>query len=150
MSINRTFAICLLLPLLSLLSSCSGHKQETSNMKKSTFGKTQDGREVFVYTLKNRAGMEARITNYGGIVLSLLVPGRSGNLDDVVLGYESLGEYLKETPYFGALIGRYGNRIGKGKFTLNSVEYSLATNDGPNHLHGGRQQRWRGRVSRQS
>jgi aldose 1-epimerase len=107
-------------------------------MKKSTFGKTQDGREVFVYTLKNRAGMEARITNYGGIVLSLLVPGRSGNLDDVVLGYESLGEYLKETPYFGALIGRYGNRIGKGKFTLNGVEYSLATNDGPNHLHGGR------------
>jgi aldose 1-epimerase len=137
MTINKTLGICFLLPSLLMLNSCGGHKQEASTVKKETFGKTLDGREVFVYTLKNHGGMEARITNYGGIVLSLLVPDRTGKLDDVVLGYESLRDYLKETPYFGALIGRYGNRIGKGKFTLNGVEYSLATNDGPNHLHGG-------------
>jgi aldose 1-epimerase len=137
MTINNTVGICLLLLLLSVLNSCGGHKQEGPALKKETFGKTLDGREVFVYTLKNRTGIEARITNYGGIILSLLVPDRTGKLDDVVLGYESLRDYLKATPYFGALIGRCGNRIGKGKFTLNGVEYSLAANDGSNHLHGG-------------
>ncbi len=137
MANKRTLGICLLLSLHIVLISCGGHKQEAQTMKRETFGKTLDGREVFVTTLKNRTGIEARITNYGGIILSLLVPDRTGKTEDVVLGYESLRDYLKETPYFGALIGRYGNRIGKGKFTLNGVEYSLATNDGPNHLHGG-------------
>ena len=137
MIMNSTVGICFLLLLLSVLNSCGEHKQEGPALKKETFGNTLDGREVFVYTLKNRTGIEARITNYGGIILSLLVPDRSGKLDDVVLGYESLGDYLKETPYFGALIGRCGNRIGKGRFTLNGVEYSLVANDGPNHLHGG-------------
>jgi len=137
MHIRLMPGVVLVIPVLLSLISCTGQKQETSTMKRAAFGKTKDGKEAFVYTLKNKNGIEARITNYGGIVLSLLVPDRSGKLDDVVLGYESLGEYLKETPYFGALIGRYGNRIGKGKFTLNGIEYSLATNDGPNHLHGG-------------
>ncbi len=106
-------------------------------MKPQPFGTTADGAEVSLYTLKNRAGMEATITNYGGIVVSLRVPDRMGKFDDVVLGYESLTGYLKETPYFGALIGRYGNRIARGKFTLNGKGYSLATNNGKNHLHGG-------------
>jgi aldose 1-epimerase len=81
--------------------------------------------------------MEARITNYGGIVVSLLVPDRKGFGIDVVLGYDSLSSYIKETPYFGALIGRYGNRIGKGAFTIDGVKYTLAVNNGANHLHGG-------------
>jgi aldose 1-epimerase len=81
--------------------------------------------------------MEAKITNYGGIVVSLKVPDRKGNLEDVVLGFDSLDGYLKGHPYFGAIIGRYGNRIGKARFTLNGVEYKLAVNNGENSLHGG-------------
>ncbi len=101
------------------------------------FGKTADGREVAIFTLKNSQGIEARIMNYGGIVVSLKVPDRKGALGDVVLGYDNLDEYIKATPYFGALIGRCGNRIAKGKFTLNGTEHNLATNNIGNHLHGG-------------
>ncbi len=102
-----------------------------------SFGRTQDGTPVSLYTLRNRNGMEARIMNYGGIVVSLKVPDRNGTLGDVVLGYDNLADYLKSSPYFGAMVGRYGNRIAKGKFTLDGVEYSLAVNNGPNALHGG-------------
>jgi len=101
------------------------------------FGKTPDGTEVDLYTLTNSLGMQTSITNYGGIVVTLKVPDRNGNLDDVVLGYETLDEYLAGSPYFGAIIGRYGNRIGKGRFTLDGQEYVLAQNNGENHLHGG-------------
>jgi aldose 1-epimerase len=103
-----------------------------------TFGTTPDGKSVSLYTLRNAAGMEAKITNYGGIIVSLRVPDRNGKFDDVVLGYDSLSSYLKETPYFGALIGRYGNRIGKGQFTLDGKAYQLTVNNGANHLHGGK------------
>lgn len=96
-----------------------------------------DGTTVYVYTLRNATGMEARITNYGGIIVSLKVPDRQGTSGDIVLGYDSLSSYLRATPYFGCLIGRYGNRIAGGKFSLGGHEYALATNDGPNHLHGG-------------
>ncbi len=89
------------------------------------------------YTLTNNNGLSAKITNYGGIVMSLLVPDRSGQLADVVLGFDAPEEYLNPHPYFGALIGRYGNRIANGKFSLNGVEYTLAQNNGPNSLHGG-------------
>ena len=106
-------------------------------MEKISFGKTTEGTEVFLYTLHNKNGMEARITNYGGIVVSLLVPDRNGKRDDIVLGFDSLSSYQKDSPYFGALIGRYGNRIGKGKFALNGNTYTLALNNGVNHLHGG-------------
>ncbi|HEY1489894.1 MAG TPA: aldose epimerase family protein, partial [Verrucomicrobiae bacterium] len=82
-------------------------------------------------------GMEATIMTYGGIVTSLKVPDKNGKFDDVVLGYDNLGGYLTNSPYFGALIGRYGNRIANGKFSLDGVEYTLAKNNGPNHLHGG-------------
>jgi aldose 1-epimerase len=102
-----------------------------------SFGRTQDGAPVSIYTLRNANGMEARISNYGGIITSLKVPDRNGNLGDVVLGYDSLDGYLKSTPYFGALIGRYGNRIAKGRFTLDGITYTLVTNNGPNALHGG-------------
>ena len=101
------------------------------------FGKTADGKEVSIFTLKNSKGVEARIMNYGGIVVSLKVPDQKGVLGDVVLGYDNLADYIKATPYFGALVGRYGNRIAKGKFTVNGTECHLATNNIGNHLHGG-------------
>ena len=103
----------------------------------SRFGQLPDGTPVELYTLRNRHGMEAQIMTYGGIVTSLKVPDRHGKLDDVVLGYDTLDAYLKSTPYFGALIGRYGNRIAKGQFSLDGVTYTLATNNGVNALHGG-------------
>jgi aldose 1-epimerase len=99
---------------------------------------TADGKEVNLYTLTNANGMIVKITNFGGIVTKVIVPDKNGKMESVVLGFDSLGTYQKGCPYFGALIGRYGNRIAKGKFILDSLEYTLATNDGPNHLHGGK------------
>jgi aldose 1-epimerase len=101
------------------------------------FGVLPDGKEVTLYTVKNSQGVEMSVMNYGGIIVSLKVPDKNGKLDDVVLGYDSLSAYLKSNPYFGALIGRYGNRIAKGKFSLDGVQYMLPVNDGENHLHGG-------------
>ena len=102
-----------------------------------SFGQTKDGTPVKIYTLRNSKGMEAQITNYGGIVVSLKVRDRSGNFGDVVLGYDKLKDYIKASPYFGALIGRYGNRIAKGRFQLEGKRYKLAVNNDPNALHGG-------------
>ncbi|HEY5914057.1 MAG TPA: aldose epimerase family protein [Verrucomicrobiae bacterium] len=104
---------------------------------RSPFGRTTDGTQVYLYTLRNARGAEARISNYGGLVVSLKVPDKTGKLGDVTLGYDQLADYVKETPYFGALIGRYGNRIAKGQFTLDGKQYTLATNNYPNALHGG-------------
>jgi aldose 1-epimerase len=104
---------------------------------KSDFGKMPDGTPIQLYTLRNSKGMEATIMTYGGIVTSLKVPDKNGKFDDVVLGYDNLDGYLTNSPFFGALIGRYGNRIAKGKFSLDGVEYTLAVNNPPNHLHGG-------------
>jgi aldose 1-epimerase len=104
---------------------------------KASFGKTADGQQVDIYTLTNSKGVEARIITYGGAVVSLKVPDKHGKLGDVVLGYDSIGDYEQHKSYFGALIGRYGNRIAKGKFTLDGKEYTLAVNNGENHLHGG-------------
>ena len=92
---------------------------------------------LFRSTLTNRRGAEVKITNYGGIITSLKVPDRKGNRDDIVLGFDNLDAYLKGSPYFGAIIGRYANRIAKGRFTLNGHQYTLAVNNGENHLHGG-------------
>jgi len=101
------------------------------------FGTTGEGQAAQLYTLTNQHGMRVTITNYGGIVTSLLVPDRAGSLGDVVLGYDRLSDYVEGSPYFGALVGRYGNRIANGRFTLDGVEYTLAVNNVPNHLHGG-------------
>src|SRR5437016_13480965 len=108
-----------------------------ARVKKESFGKTSDGQGVDIYTLSNSHGVEAKIMNYGGIVTSLKVPDRKGKFDDVVLGFDNLDAYLKGHPYFGAIIGRYGNRIAKGRFTLNGIKYKLDVNNGQNHLHGG-------------
>lgn len=101
------------------------------------YGKLPGGTQIYLYHLKRPNGMTVKITNYGGIITEIHAPDRDGKFDDVVLGYESLDKYLEATPYFGALIGRYANRIAKGKFTLENKEYTLATNNGENHLHGG-------------
>jgi aldose 1-epimerase len=104
---------------------------------KAPWGKTKDGTPADIYTLRNTKGMEAQISSYGGLVVSLKVADRNGKFGDVVLGYDTIDGYLKDTPYFGALIGRYGNRIAKGKFSLDGKDYTLAVNNGPNALHGG-------------
>lgn len=106
-------------------------------MKKQAFGKTADKEAVDLYTLTNSKGMEVQITNFGGIIVSLKTPDRAGKTDDVVLGFESLDGYLKPHPFFGALVGRYANRIAKGVFKLNNTEYKLAQNNNGNHIHGG-------------
>ena len=109
----------------------------TDNISKQPFGQTPEGQAVDLYTLRNAKGAEACIMTYGGIVVSLKVPDKKGNFGDVVLGYNDLNSYIKNNPYFGALIGRYGNRIGGAKFRLEGKTYTLAANDGPNSLHGG-------------
>jgi len=109
----------------------------TASVTRASFGTFPDGREVSLFTLRNAKGIEVRLIDYGGIVLSILAPDRAGDFADITLGYDDLEGYLTETPYFGALIGRYGNRIARGRFTLDGAEYELATNNDPNHLHGG-------------
>jgi aldose 1-epimerase len=108
------------------------------DIKKQVFGSTADGTPVDLYTLTNDHGMVSKITNYGGIIVSLMTPDREGQFDDVVLGFDSLDTYLNRNPFFGCLVGRYGNRIANARFTLEGVEYVLANNNGQNHLHGGR------------
>ena len=104
----------------------------------STFG-TFEGQPVTLYTLKNRNGMEARIMDFGATVVSLHVADRKGRFDDVALGFDSFDPYPTKSPYFGAIVGRIGNRIAKGKFSLDGKDYELAVNNGENHLHGGKQ-----------
>jgi aldose 1-epimerase len=109
----------------------------TSQISKAPFGRTEDGKAVDLYTLRNGNGMEARLTNYGGILTAWMAPDRRGAPGDVVLGYDHLEGYLKATPYFGCLVGRCGNRIAKGRFLLDGVVRTLAVNNPPNSLHGG-------------
>jgi aldose 1-epimerase len=108
-----------------------------SGTTRSSWGKTPDGQEVDLYTLANKNGMEAAITTYGGAVVSLKVLDRHGTLEDVVLGYDSVDGYVNDKNYFGAIIGRYGNRIGHAQFMLDGKTYALAKNNGENTLHGG-------------
>ncbi|WP_136066808.1 aldose epimerase family protein [Modicisalibacter radicis] len=126
-------------------SNQGGSAPQTASLEgveKSSFGKMPDGRQVDVYRISNDNGIEMRVITYGGIIVSLRTPDAQGNVDDIVLGFDSLDGYLSDTyqqvnPYFGALIGRYGNRIANGQFRLNDETHELATNDGDNHLHGG-------------
>ena len=112
-------------------AACKGH------ISKRPFGKAPDGQAVDLYTLSNGRGMSAQITNYGGIVTSLKVPDRKGQTSDVVLGFDTLDEYIKSSPLFGALVGRYANRIKGAKITLGGKTHGLTKNSGPNHIHGG-------------
>jgi len=107
-----------------------------TGIKRSDFG-TVDGKPVYLYTLTNAKGDEVKITNYGGIVTSWISPDKNGKRSSIVLGFDSLSGYLAKPPYFGAIVGRYGNRIAKGRFKIGDSTYSLAVNNGSNHLHGG-------------
>jgi len=121
---------------LALAAAACAREQEAS-ISRAPFGRMADGSEVEVFTLTNARGIEVRAITYGAIIVSLRTPDRAGRMDDIVLGHDSLGGYLRHSPYFGAIVGRYGNRIAQGRFTLDGTTYHLATNDGPNHLHGG-------------
>ncbi len=137
MRILKIISAITIISALMLLSGCKSKNANSFKIEKSVFGKTADGTVVYLYTLSNSNDMTVKITNYGGIVNSILVPDKNGKIGDVVLGFDSLSSYETKSPYFGALIGRYGNRIAKGKFTLDGNDYQLPTNDGPNSLHGG-------------
>jgi aldose 1-epimerase len=106
-------------------------------LTKAPYGRLQDGQVVDLITLRSPSGVEMEVITYGGTIVTLKTPDRTGALDDIVLGFDSLDPYPSQSPYFGCLIGRYGNRIAKGKFSLDGTPYTLATNNGPNHLHGG-------------
>jgi aldose 1-epimerase len=126
----------------TLLAGCSlfpakSLAEKPHPMKKESFGKTPQGAAVEAYTFRNAHGLEVRAITHGGIIISLRVPDKRGHLDDVALGFDSLQGYIENPPYFGAIIGRYGNRIAGAKFTLDGVSYTLAANNGPNTLHGG-------------
>lgn len=131
------FSLATIIAASLVLSSCKqNHK---AGVTQDVFGVMPQGDTVVRYTLTNANGMQVKILNYGGIVQSVLVPDKNGKMGDVALGFDSLGQYINQSPYFGALIGRYGNRIAKGSFTLNDSTYHLFINDGPNSLHGGKQ-----------
>jgi aldose 1-epimerase len=108
-----------------------------SAIEQALFAQLPDGARVHVFTLRNTAGMTVRILDFGGIILDIHVPDRDGVFDDVALGFDTLAPYCGDSPYFGALIGRYGNRIAGGRFTLDGDTFTLPVNNGANHLHGG-------------
>jgi aldose 1-epimerase len=132
--------------ILSLSQGCNTRQSKNTTAMKDTNSTTivkepwgkADGKEVYLFTLKNKNGLTVKITNYGGIITSVLAPDNKGSFGDVVLGYASLDQYIKNnSPYFGVIAGRYANRIAKGKFTLDGKTYQLAVNNGNNTLHGG-------------
>ena len=120
-----------------VLLQCSKKGENFVEIKRENFEKVLDGKVIDLFVLKNTNDMIVKITNYGGKIVQILVPDRDGNLGDVVLGYETIDCFIKGSPSMGALIGRYANRIAKGRFELNGKTYKLATNNDPNHLHGG-------------
>lgn len=138
-------ALGIIMLTMGLLTACGGNGEQAGQtntqdgvtIESEPFGTMEDGREVTLYTLRNENGTEVEITNFGGIVTAIRTADAEGNLDNVVLGFDSLEKYLGNDPYFGAIIGRYGNRIANGTFTIDGTEYTLATNDGDHHLHGG-------------
>ena len=135
-----TITILVILFVLSCKNNVKTNDRDdniSTSIVKTSFGKLSDGQEAELYTLTNNNGMKVSVTNYGGIIVSVWVPDKNGIMADVVLGYDSVGLYEKNNPYFGAIIGRYGNRIANGKFSLDGKSYQLATNNEPNHLHGG-------------
>lgn len=137
----QILTFCTLLPLAASAAKFS--------VTSKPFGEI-DGKPVELYTLTNESGAKVSITNYGGTVTSIIVPDKEGQMGDVVLGFDTVAEYVEKSPYFGCITGRYANRIANGKFTLDGEEYTVATNNEPNHLHGGikgfDKQVWKARV----
>lgn len=150
MRLSLQIAFCLLLSLVPLahargadhpsessLSTCES--KSVMNITHSPFGKTKDGTPVTLYTCTNKNGLVLKVMTYGATVVSMETPDKAGKLANIQLGFPSLEGYLQRHPYFGSTVGRYGNRIAKGKFSIDGKEFTLATNNGPNHLHGGLQ-----------
>lgn len=143
--IRPTRAIVVLAGAAALAAGCSRDSSSTSTpmplaqtrVTLAPFARTPDDQNVDVITLRNQNGVEIRVMTYGATILSIKTPDKSGQIDDVTLGFDTFAPYIDKSPYFGAVVGRYGNRIAKGKFTLDGQTYTLATNNGPNHLHGG-------------
>jgi aldose 1-epimerase len=125
---KQLLTLCTFLPLAAPAAKFS--------VTSGPFGEV-DGKPVELYTLANESGASVSITNYGGTVTSIVVPDKTGKMGDVVLGFDTVAEYVEKSPYFGCITGRYANRIAKGRFTLDGKEYTVATNNDPNHLHGG-------------
>ncbi|MHC4312931.1 MAG: aldose epimerase family protein [Planctomycetota bacterium] len=120
----------------------SGENSNKARVRVESFGKTPDGQEVFLYEMVNANGLRARLIDYGAILVSLEVPDRKGKLADIALGFDDLESYIKRNPLFGAVVGRYANRIANARFTLDGVEYKLTANAGKNHIHGGGKKRF--------
>lgn len=147
MKLKQTKLIGFTIFALVFFLSCKQKNKEQSiletkasksmKIEKSVFGTLKDGTQIDAYTLTNANGMEVTIISYGGRIVSLRVPNKNGIIANVTLGFDTIDDYVKENPFFGALVGRYGNRIAKGKFSLDNKAYTLVTNNGENHLHGG-------------
>ena len=139
----RHLISCFLILFAVWLGGCrnsdnqSQSKSDMNSIDTTDFGQLPDGQTAQLYVLRNKNGATVKITNYGGIITHWTALDKDGNFEDIVLGYDTLGGYLKESPYFGAIVGRYGNRIAKGQFSLDGKTYKLAVNNGENHLHGG-------------
>jgi aldose 1-epimerase len=125
---------------LGVLSCCDTFNKASGNMgiTSEPWGKTKHGQSVELFTLENKHGLEVKIINYGCIIVSIKTPDKNGKFEDIALGFDKLSDYEERNPFFGAIAGRYANRIGGAKFTLDGKEYTLAKNDGPNSLHGGK------------
>lgn len=140
---SRIAAGFVFVALALALASCSSEGEgrragRSATMTRAPFGTLPDGSAVELFTLRNANGIELQAMTYGGIIASIRTPDRDGRFAEITLGYESLDRYVERSPFFGAIVGRYANRIAGGRFTIDGTEYVLATNNGPNHLHGGR------------
>src|SRR5882672_11163455 len=131
------FILCASLTVLGTPTPAAAQKGGAMELKRENYQKEIDGKKVDLYTLRNQKGMVVKITNWGAKVMQILVPDRRGELGDVALGYDSIGELQAGQASMGAFVGRYANRIAQAKFSLNGQEYKLAANNGPNSLHGG-------------
>ena len=147
--VTNRFFTCLWLAIQIALFGCAEAPAQLSQnsygimkVQQESFGRTPDGREVTLYSLANANRLRARIIDYGAILVSLEVPDRDGKLIDITLGFDDLDSYIKRNPLFGAIVGRYANRIGNARFTLDGTEYKLTANAGKNHIHGGREKRF--------
>ncbi|HUS10142.1 MAG TPA: hypothetical protein VMZ30_06725, partial [Pyrinomonadaceae bacterium] len=135
---SRSLALLFVMCAGLTSSLLAGENQKAkARIDKRAFGKLEDGTPIEIYTLKNRNGLQVDITTYGGAVVTIKTPDGHGRMADIVLGYADASGYVSDISYFGALIGRYANRIARGRFTLNGVKYQLPQNNGVNHLHGG-------------
>lgn len=135
--LTNSFFLLTILAFTACSSNSEEQQQIPASVTQTAFGTTPEGDAVSLFTLTNSNGIKVSITNYGGIITSIFTPDGDGKMGDIVLGFDTLRGYLAGHPYFGAIIGRYGNRIARGQFTLDGQDYQLATNNIGNHLHGG-------------